>query len=106
LPTARRTTEARSDAADRPRDPPTVRWLPQFESWPDEVTWIADRIVELGTVEGASGWEQIACLLRRNGDIGPLFGAGRPRRPVEIVGLGTASARVADVASVLQVPTT
>ena len=77
-----------------------------FESWPDEVTWIADRIVELGTVEGASGWEQIACLLRRNGDIGPLYSALVARDvPVEIVGLGglLSVPEVADVVSVLQV---
>ncbi len=77
-----------------------------FETWPDEITWIADRIAESGPAARTGTWSEIACLLRRNGDIGPLYSALVARDvPVEIVGLGglLSVPEVADVVSVLRI---
>ncbi|MDR0990420.1 MAG: ATP-dependent helicase, partial [Propionibacteriaceae bacterium] len=58
-----------------------------FESWPDEVAAIADRIGQLH--QEGTDWRQIALLTRRNADLGPLWRALVERDvPVEIVGLG------------------
>ena len=60
-----------------------------FTSWPEEVTWLADRIVETRRRGTVAHWADIAVLTRRNADIGPLYGELTAREvPVEIVGLG------------------
>lgn len=67
-----------------------------FESWPEEVEWLADQVVAdarahlAGDTSGAGpDWSRIAVLVRRNADIGPIFAALDDRDvPVEIVGLG------------------
>ncbi len=60
-----------------------------FTSWPEEVTWVADRIVEARRDGTVPRWADIAVLTRRNADIGPLYGELSAREvPVEIVGLG------------------
>ncbi|WP_245581231.1 ATP-dependent DNA helicase [Propionicicella superfundia] len=68
---------------------PAEVWAGGFATWPDEVEWICDRIVDLHTGPRAMPWREIAVLSRRNADLGDLF-AGLRRRdvPVEIVGLG------------------
>ena len=60
-----------------------------FTSWPEEVTWVADRIVEAKRDGSVEHWADVAVLMRRNADIGPLYGELSAREvPVEIVGLG------------------
>jgi len=60
-----------------------------FTSWPEEVTWVADRIVEARRTGEVAHWADIAVLMRRNADIGPLYAELTGREvPVEIVGLG------------------
>jgi DNA helicase-2/ATP-dependent DNA helicase PcrA len=60
-----------------------------FESWPEEVSWICDTVVDLRTDGTAQHWADIAILTRRNADISPLYAALTARDvPVEIVGLG------------------
>lgn len=86
--------------------PPGHVMAGMFSSWPEEVAWIADRIVESGPSARTGTWSEIACLLRRNGDIGPLYAALTARDvPVEIVGLGglLSVPEVADVVATLRV---
>jgi len=60
-----------------------------FTSWPEEVAWVADRIVEARRQGTVDHWADIAVLTRRNADIGPLYAELTAREvPVEIVGLG------------------
>ena len=44
-----------------------------FTSWPEEVTWVADRIVEARRDGTVAHWADIAVLTRRNADIGPAL---------------------------------
>ncbi len=74
-----------------------------FRTWPDEVTWMADLIAETGK---PGSWSEIACLLRRNGDIGPVYSALVARDvPVEIVGLGglLSVPEIADLVATLRI---
>lgn len=60
-----------------------------FETWPEEVTWVCDRIVALGPGSGRRRWSDIAVLTRRNADIAEIFAQLSARDvPAEIVGLG------------------
>ena len=60
-----------------------------FTSWPEEVTWVADQIVEARRSGQVEHWADVAVLTRRNADIGPLYAELTGREvPVEIVGLG------------------
>ncbi|WP_420175387.1 UvrD-helicase domain-containing protein [Luteococcus sp. OSA5] len=64
-----------------------------FETWPQEVAWIADQVVTDGRnatdPSGQPQWSRIAVLVRRNADIASIFSALVDRDvPVEIVGLG------------------
>ncbi len=60
-----------------------------FDTWPDEVSWIGDQVVEAHTRGRAPHWADIAILTRRNADIAPLYAELNAREvPVEIVGLG------------------
>ncbi|GAA1396946.1 ATP-dependent DNA helicase [Luteococcus peritonei] len=83
-----------------------------FETWPEEVAWIADQVVADGRASMGSDprgqtrpdWSRIAVLVRRNADIAPIFAAlGERDVPVEIVGLGglLRLPEVADVVSTL-----
>lgn len=77
-----------------------------LDTWPDEVDWVADRVVHAHTAGEAPAWSDIAVLARRNSDIGPIFSALRERDvPAEIVGLGglLSLPEVADVVSTLRV---
>lgn len=60
-----------------------------FATWPDEVTWIADDVVNAHRQGRVENWSDIAVLVRRSMDSGPLYQALADRDvPVEIVGLG------------------
>lgn len=68
--------------------PGTVR-AATFESWPEEVRWIADQVIMIRSEQQVQAWADIAILTRRNADIGPIYGELTSRDiPVEIVGLG------------------
>lgn len=91
-----------------PPDKPggTVR-VASFETWLQEVEWLADQIVadsRAVLVGTQPDWSRIAVLVRRNMDIGAIFSALTARDvPVEIVGLGGLLdlPEVADVLSTL-----
>jgi DNA helicase II / ATP-dependent DNA helicase PcrA len=60
-----------------------------FETWPEEISWIADQIAGLRAGGEVSHWANVAVLTRRNADIAPLYAELTARNvPVEIVGLG------------------
>ena len=60
-----------------------------FETWPEEISWIADQIAGLRAEGEVSHWADVAVLTRRNADIAPLYAELTSRNvPVEIVGLG------------------
>lgn len=76
-----------------------------LSTWPDEVSWLADRIEHAHATAQAPSWSEIAVLARRNQDIGPVFAALRERDiPAEVVGLGglLTLPEVADVVSTLR----
>ena len=75
-----------------------------FSAWPEEVSWVVDRIVAAHESEVAA-WNQTAVLARRNADIGAIYAALLDRDvPAEIVGLGglLTLPEVADVVSTLR----
>lgn len=81
-------------------------WAAGFHTWPEEVAWLADQVVELHHGPRAVPWSEIAVLVRRNSDLGELFGAlGQRDVPVEIVGLGglLSLPEVLDVTATLRV---
>ncbi|HRA03916.1 MAG TPA: ATP-dependent helicase, partial [Arachnia sp.] len=58
-----------------------------FDTFRDEVDWIAESVV--ARHETGTAWAELAILVRRNALLAPLFEALRDRDvPVEIVGLG------------------
>jgi DNA helicase-2/ATP-dependent DNA helicase PcrA len=60
-----------------------------FETWPEEISWIADQIAGLRAGGEVLHWANVAVLTRRNADIAPLYAELTARNvPVEIVGLG------------------
>jgi DNA helicase-2/ATP-dependent DNA helicase PcrA len=60
-----------------------------FESWPEEVSWIADQIAAAKAAGTVGHWADIAVLMRRNADIPAIYSELSARDiPVEIVGLG------------------
>ena len=60
-----------------------------FETWAEEVTWIAEQVLAVRSAGPAGRWADIAVLTRRNADIAPLYAELSAREvPVEIVGLG------------------
>ncbi|HET9779447.1 MAG TPA: ATP-dependent DNA helicase, partial [Propionibacteriaceae bacterium] len=64
-------------------------WAATFETWPEEISWIGDRIAGLRASGDVSHWADVAVLTRRNADIAPLYAELTARNvPVEIVGLG------------------
>lgn len=72
--------------ADRPGG--VVR-AASFETWPEEVAWVADDIVRQHREHPSLDWRDVAVLLRRNLDSADLHQALVARDvPVEIVGLG------------------
>lgn len=60
-----------------------------FETWPEEVSWVADQVIAARADGTAALWADIALLARRNADIAPFYAELTSRDvPVEIVGLG------------------
>ncbi len=60
-----------------------------FQTWPEEVAAIADRIVELHDTGAVANWSQVAVLGRRNSQVAAVYAALAERDvPAEIVGLG------------------
>ncbi|HHV19992.1 MAG TPA: ATP-dependent helicase [Propionibacterium sp.] len=60
-----------------------------FDTWSEELVWVADRVVGARTEGQVEAWSDIAVLTRRNADIGGIYGELTSRDvPVEIVGLG------------------
>ena len=60
-----------------------------YETWPDEVAGLSERIVEAHRLGQAKRWRDVAVLTRRNGDIPAIYqGFCQLGVPVEIVGLG------------------
>ena len=60
-----------------------------FATWPEEVSWIVEQILQVRADGTAPRWADIAVLTRRNADIAPLYAELSAREvPVEIVGLG------------------
>lgn len=77
-----------------------------FDSWHDEVSWVADQIVALHDSGRAKRWSDIAVLSRQNAEIGVIYSALVERGvPAEIVGLGglLSVPEVADVVATLKV---
>ncbi len=86
--------------------PPGDITVASFDTWPDEVSWVVDRIVASRETGLAPRWSDIAVLARRNAHIRPLYAALAARDvPVEIVGLDglLQVPEVADVVAVLRV---
>ena len=64
-----------------------------FETWSEEVEWLADQVVAEGLAHrnprGEADWARVAVLVRRNADIGAVYQSlGARDAPCEIVGLG------------------
>jgi DNA helicase-2/ATP-dependent DNA helicase PcrA len=58
-----------------------------FQTWPEEVSWIADQVARLG--EQGIRFNEVAVLARTNARVGQVFGELAERGiPAEIVGLG------------------
>ncbi|WP_158547997.1 ATP-dependent DNA helicase [Desertihabitans brevis] len=77
-----------------------------FDTWPEEVSWIAEQVVAAREAEEVAAWSDIAVLTRRNADIAALYGELTSRDvPAEVVGLGglLTLPEVADVVSTLAV---
>lgn len=61
----------------------------EFDTWPDELAWIADRVVAEHDSGAVRLWSDIAVLTRRNAHIAGLYAELTSRGvPTEIVGLG------------------
>lgn len=77
-----------------------------FNTWPEEIAWVADDIAAAHDTGRAPKWSDIAVLARRNMHIRPLYAELMGRGiPVEIVGLDglLGVPEVADVVAVLRV---
>lgn len=86
--------------------PPGDITVASFDTWPDEMSWVADHIASAHDSGRAATWSDIAVLARRNAHIRPLYAELLARGvPVEIVGLDglLAVPEVADVVAVLRV---
>lgn len=76
-----------------------------FQTWGEEVDWIADQVVAARQSQTVDRWSEIAVLTRRNADIGPIYASLTARDvPTEIVGLGglLSLPEVMDVVSTLR----
>ena len=84
--------------------PGTIR-AASFETWREEVDFIADGVVAAREEGRIASWAEAAVLVRRNAHIGALYSGLLQRGvPVEIVGLGglLTVPEVADVVSTLR----
>lgn len=76
-----------------------------FETWDEEVSWLADQIQANRGRGEIERWSEVAVLTRRNLDIGPIYAELTARDiPTEIVGLGglLSLPEVMDVVSTLR----
>ncbi|MFT3862503.1 UvrD-helicase domain-containing protein [Micropruina sp.] len=72
-----------------PGTPPGAVEVASFQTWPDEVRFIGERIVALHDSGGVASWADVAVLVRRNAQIPAVYADLLARDvPVEIVGLG------------------
>ncbi|MGC4154926.1 MAG: ATP-dependent DNA helicase [Propionicimonas sp.] len=72
-----------------PETPPARLVTAEFGTWPDERSWIADRVVAEHDSGQVTAWSQIAVLARRNATVAALYTELTARGvPAEIVGLG------------------
>ncbi len=72
-----------------PGTPPARLEVAEFDTWPQEVAWLADRVVAEHETGAVGRWSDIAVLTRRNAAIGTLYAELVERQvPAEIVGLG------------------
>ncbi|MBB1502178.1 ATP-dependent helicase [Propioniciclava sp. MC1683] len=95
-----------TDLVAPPGTPPGDIRVASFDTWPDEVRWVADDIAAAHDSGRARAWSDIAVLARRNAHIRPLYAELVARGiPVEIVGLDglLQVPEVADVVAVLRV---
>ena len=61
----------------------------EFDTWPEEVGWLADQAVALHDGGAVARWSDMAVLTRRNSHIARIYSALSARGvPAEIVGLG------------------
>ncbi len=77
-----------------------------FDTWPDEIEWVADRVVALKDSGQVTNWADIGILFRRNSHIGDVHAALTERGvPAEILGIGglLSVPEVADVVATLKV---
>ncbi|QDP96445.1 ATP-dependent helicase [Microlunatus elymi] len=76
-----------------------------FQTWGEEVSWLADQVAAARESQTVTGWSEVAVLTRRNADIGPIYAELTARDvPTEIVGLGglLSLPEVMDVVSTLR----
>lgn len=76
-----------------------------FETWPQEVAWVADQVVAAHLGPRPTPWSEISVLTRGNAPIGALYAELVARDvPVEIVGLGglLEVPEIADIVATLQ----
>lgn len=95
-----------TDLVAPPGTPPGDVTVASFDTWPGEVSWVADRIAASRDAGLVERWSDIAVLARRNSHIRPVYAELVARGvPVEIVGLDglLAVPEVADVVAVLRV---
>ncbi len=72
-----------------PETPPARLATAEFDTWPAERSWIADRVVAEHDSGQVTAWSQIAVLARRNATVAALYTELTARGvPAEIVGLG------------------
>ena len=72
-----------------PETPPARVELAEFDTWPQERAWIADKAVAEHESGQVAAWSQIAVLARRNATVAALYTELTARGvPAEIVGLG------------------
>jgi len=61
----------------------------RFDTWPDELAWIADRVIAEHDTGAVARWSDLAVLTRRNAAVAALYAELTARGvPAEIVGLG------------------
>jgi DNA helicase-2/ATP-dependent DNA helicase PcrA len=95
---ANRVAQALADGDSPPAAEP-LRCLPTagpgrietagFETWPQELDWVADRVASALDRGEAAAWARIAVLARGNAELRELWAAlDRRDVPVELVGLG------------------
>ncbi|MDQ7991806.1 MAG: 3'-5' exonuclease, partial [Propionicimonas sp.] len=77
------------DLVSPPGTPRATIEVAEFDTWPQEVGWIADRVVAEHDTGAVPGWSEIAVLARRNAAVAALYTELTARGvPAEIVGLG------------------